>query len=178
MTTSRCEAFHSHLAKFVNLRICFTDFVEQFQRCLSYFCFREIEADFDSDYGVVTLQSGLHSLERSASKVFTKTIFHMFRCMLIRAPTVMRVRECHETSLYSIYSVLKYCDCGSICHVCYCPSTFEFKCSCLRMESFGLPCDHIVTLLVELDFSEIPKCLVLDWWKKKCKKVYSWKICR
>lgn len=84
MTTSRCEAFHSHLAKFVNLRICFTDFVEQFQRCLSYFCFREIEADFDSDYGVVTLQSGLLSLERSASKVFTKTIFHMFRCMLIR----------------------------------------------------------------------------------------------
>ena len=127
MTTSRCEAFHSHLAKFVNLRICFTDFVEQFQRCLSYFCFREIEADFDSDYGVVTLQSGLLSLERSASKVFTKTIFHMFRCMLIRAPTVMRVRECHETSLYSIYSVSKYCDCGSICHVCYCPSTFEFK---------------------------------------------------
>ncbi|XLR52542.1 hypothetical protein HN51_003264 [Arachis hypogaea] len=35
-----------------------------------------------------------------------------------------------------------------------------------RMESLGIPCDHIVALLVYLDFMEIPTSLVLGRWSK------------
>ena len=35
--TSQCEAFHAHVAKYVHSRTNLTDFVEQFQRCLTYF---------------------------------------------------------------------------------------------------------------------------------------------
>lgn len=41
-TTSRCEAFHSHMGNYVNPRINLTDFVEQSQRCQSYFHFKEL----------------------------------------------------------------------------------------------------------------------------------------
>ncbi|KAH1215816.1 Protein FAR-RED IMPAIRED RESPONSE 1 [Glycine max] len=44
------------------------------------------------------------------------------------------------------------------------------RCFCMKMESFGMPCDHIVVLLVFLDFREVPKCLVLNRWTKKAKK--------
>ncbi|KAG4958822.1 hypothetical protein JHK87_035455 [Glycine soja] len=106
-TTSRCEAFHNHLGNFVHSKIGFSIFVEQFQMCLTYFRFRETEADLESDYGSDKLQTRFHSLER---------------------------------------------------------------CFCMKMESFGMPCDHIVVLLVFLDFREVPKCLVLNRWTKKAKK--------
>jgi len=81
----------------------------------------------------------------------------------------MMVRDCHQTPFCSIYFVSKYCDIGSICHVSYCPLV-DFRCFCMKMESFGMPCDHIVVLLVFLDFREVPKCLVLNRWTKKAKK--------
>lgn len=49
-TTSRCEALHSHIGKFVHSRINLTEFVQQFQRCLTHFRFRELDAYFQSKY--------------------------------------------------------------------------------------------------------------------------------
>ena len=43
------------------------------------------------------------------------------------------------------------------CVVSYCPSTVDFSCSCMRMQSIGLPCDHILVVLVSLNFMELPK---------------------
>lgn len=57
-TTSR-EGFHSHLGKFVSSKIGLFEFVEQFQRCLTYFRYRKFKADFDSDYGNVVPQTSL-----------------------------------------------------------------------------------------------------------------------
>jgi hypothetical protein len=45
--------------------------------------------------------------------------------------------------------------------------------SCLRMESVGLPCDHVVCVLLYLDFKEIPKSLVLARWTKFAKESIS-----
>ncbi|QHO27528.1 Protein FAR1-RELATED SEQUENCE [Arachis hypogaea] len=48
-----------------------------------------------------------------------------------------------------------------------------FMCTCLRMESFGIPCEHIVKVLVDRDISEIPRSLVLDRWTKKVKSALN-----
>jgi len=42
----------------------------------------------------------------------------------------------------------------------------EIKCSFLQMESMGIPCAHIVYVMVYLNMVEIPSCLVLDRWLK------------
>ncbi|KAG4924960.1 hypothetical protein JHK87_050500 [Glycine soja] len=34
------------------------------------------------------------------------------------------------------------------------------------MQSIGLPCDHILAVLVCLNFTELPSCLVLNRWSK------------
>ncbi|KAJ1382119.1 Zinc finger, CCHC-type [Sesbania bispinosa] len=97
-TTSRCEALHCHLGKFIHSRINLTEFMEQFHRFLTYFHFREVEADF---------------------------------------------RSVHEP--------------------------IQINCPCLRMESIGFPCEHIIVVLVYLDYCELPKCLMLDRWTKSAK---------
>jgi hypothetical protein len=35
------------------------------------------------------------------------------------------------------------------------------------MEYVGFPCEHVVTVLVFLDFNELPDCLVMSRWSKK-----------
>ena len=62
-TTSRCEALHSHIGKYVHSRCNLTNFVQQFHRCLTYFRFREVEADFEGRYGEFVLQTNFKSLE-------------------------------------------------------------------------------------------------------------------
>ncbi|KAF1868196.1 hypothetical protein Lal_00018715 [Lupinus albus] len=39
------------------------------------------------------------------------------------------------------------------------------------MESFGMPCSHNVFMLLILDISQLPSCLVLERWTKKAKDV-------
>ena len=36
----------------------------------------------------------------------------------------------------------------------------------MRMQSIGLPCDHILVVLVSLNFMELPSSLVLNRWSK------------
>ncbi|RYR51587.1 hypothetical protein Ahy_A06g026579 isoform G [Arachis hypogaea] len=42
-----------------------------------------------------------------------------------------------------------------------------------RMESFGIPCENIVKVLVDRDIREIPRSLVLDRWTKKVKSALN-----
>lgn len=69
--------------------------------------YKEIEADFASDYGEVVLHTNFHSLERSAAKVFTKEIFNLF-CGVLAWSSAMMVSGCKETWACSIYTVSKY----------------------------------------------------------------------
>ncbi|QHO56242.1 Protein FAR1-RELATED SEQUENCE [Arachis hypogaea] len=39
----------------------------------------------------------------------------------------------------------------------------------MRMESFGIPCEHIVCVLVHEDIEELPRSLVLPQWTKTAK---------
>lgn len=115
------------------------------------------------------MQTNLRSLERDASRLYTKDIFHMFRRALKRAALV-RVIEEQDMSTYIIYALSKYRGDSCVWHVSFQPSTNELRCSCLRMESIGVPCEHILCVLVYRDFDELPKCLVLHRWTKRAKE--------
>ncbi|KAG4954584.1 hypothetical protein JHK87_040178 [Glycine soja] len=163
-TTSHCEAFHAHVAKYVHSRTNLTDFVEQFQRCLTYFRYKVVVADYLSTCEKEVLQTNLRSLERSGDELFTKEMFKLFQYYLCKT-IKLRVVDCKEMVTFSVYIVVKYCS-GSVWCVSYCPSTVDFTCSCMRMQSIGLPCDHILAVLVSLNFMELPSSLVLNRWSK------------
>ncbi|XP_006582641.1 protein FAR1-RELATED SEQUENCE 5 [Glycine max] len=167
-TTSRCEAFHAHVAKYVHSRTNLTDFVEQFQRFLTYFRYRAVVADYSSTYGKEVLQTNLRSLERSGDELFTKEMFQLFQSYLCRT-IKLRVVDCKDMATFSVFTIVKYCS-GSVWRVSYCPSTIEFTCTCMRMQSIGLPCDHILAVLVSLNFMELPSSSVLNRWSKLATK--------
>ncbi|KAL2963237.1 hypothetical protein AAZX31_17G189700 [Glycine max] len=125
---------------------------------------RVVVVDYSSTYGNEVLQTNLRSLEQSDDHLLTKEMFKLFQSYLCRT-IKLRVVDCKEMATFSIYTVVKYYS-GSVWLVSYCPSTVDFSCSCMRMQSIGLPCDHILVVLVSLNFMELPSSLVLNRWSK------------
>ncbi|XP_020981058.1 protein FAR1-RELATED SEQUENCE 5-like [Arachis duranensis] len=166
--TSRCEDLHSMLGKFVHCRHNLRDFVELFFQCLSQMRDREVQSDLCSVVGEVVLQSPLLSLENSAASLFTREIFYLFRPMLSRACT-LEVQACTYTPTSEIYTVSKSGSSSKEWRVSHYPDESVFKCSCFRMEFLGVPCNHIVAVLDHLEFSELPRSLVLDRWTKEAR---------
>ncbi|XLR53590.1 hypothetical protein HN51_021854 [Arachis hypogaea] len=115
--------------------------------------------------------SPLHDLEMSASNKLTKEIFFLFSPMLFRTCT-LKVQTHTLSQTCDIYTLSKSINARKEWQVCrYCDSNI-FKCSCLRMESLGIPCDHIVAVLIHVELSDISDSLVLDRWSKNaCYKI-------
>lgn len=167
-TISRCEALHSQMGRFVHSRHNLRDFVHHFNRCLNYLRYMVDEANYESIRGEQVLQTTFPDLERSGSSVFTREIFFIFRDLLRRSGA-MTVADGKRTSSNTMYKVEKYRVHGKAWHVSHNPTVPEFRCSCQRLESYGLPCAHILVVIVKHNVGELPSCLVLDRWTNGAK---------
>ncbi|XLR10507.1 hypothetical protein S83_038445 [Arachis hypogaea] len=104
----------------------------------------------------------------SASNKLTKEIFFIFSPMLFRTCT-LKVQTHTSSQTCDIYTLSWSVNARKEWQVCrYCDSNI-FKCSCLRMESLGIPCDYIVAVLIHVELSDIPNNLVLDRWSKNAR---------
>ncbi|XP_057418103.1 protein FAR1-RELATED SEQUENCE 12-like [Lotus japonicus] len=167
-TTSRCEGFHSQLLKFVRSRHNLLEFVQHFHRCLSYMRYKELDADFKSGFGDLPLQTNFKGLERSAARILTREVFNLF-VPAISLASGMLVTELKRAVGDKRYKVVQYRKESKAWNV-YCePSTVDFKCSCEKMETYGLPCEHILGVLVFLHITELPISLVCKRWTKGAK---------
>ncbi|KAF1897669.1 hypothetical protein Lal_00032426 [Lupinus albus] len=171
-TTSRCEGLHSQMGRYVESGYNVTEFLHHFQRCLSYMRNNEVMEDFKSSYGDELLQTPYHSLEGHAASIYTRVVFKEFREILLEAAK-LRIISSQQTSSHVIYKIGKHYNPNKKWHVSHYDngSNVDIKCSCKRMESFGMPCSHSVFVLLILDISQLPSCLVLERWTKKAKNV-------
>ncbi|KAJ1386523.1 Zinc finger, PMZ-type [Sesbania bispinosa] len=167
-TTSRCEGLHSELGKFVNSRYNLSDFLQHFQRCLNHMRFKEKEDDFTSIHDEPLIQTELQGIELSAAKVYTRRVFFLFRRVLMRAQH-LSVSGISQVVRCTIFLVVSQTGRSGEWRVCLYDNSKEIKCACLRMESRGLPCEHIVCVLAHLGIDEIPEMLVLKRWSKAAK---------
>ncbi|KAJ1386863.1 Zinc finger, PMZ-type [Sesbania bispinosa] len=154
-TTSRCEGFHSQLKKFVSYKNNLTEFIHHLNRCIKYVRQKEIEAGFACVNSEQILQTCFQELEKSASMLYTRNVFIIFGRILTKASNLKVVgsKQCLSST---IYSVRKHILADEEWLVMFDPRSCDLKCSCRRMESYGIPCDHIVAVMVYLDIKELP----------------------
>lgn len=174
-TTSRCESLHAELAKFVHSRYNLNDFLHHFQQCMDHMRFKEREDDFASLHGDPVLQTNFPEIEKSAGKYLTKDLFLKFRTIIDRASDI-EVVSCTKTLTVLIYNVCTRGGGGKEWQVTHNPTNNGFKCVCMRMESRGLACEHIVAVLAHLSITELPRCLVLKRWSKGAKDLLNIKM--
>ncbi|RYQ82120.1 hypothetical protein Ahy_B10g100714 [Arachis hypogaea] len=113
----------------------------------------EEELDFRSSYGMPVFKRSSWRYRESLKRCVRVTIL-----------------ECIEGEDRCVYVTQKYRRPNSRWDVVHMKRKEEFFCSCLRMESFGLPCVHILAILVRLDIDSLPKSLVLARWSKAAKE--------
>ncbi|XP_016206445.1 protein FAR1-RELATED SEQUENCE 5-like [Arachis ipaensis] len=167
-TTSRCESLHAKLGRFVESRYRVLEFVTNFQRCIDFLHDNEDELEFRSCYGTPVLQTEFVELKKSGWSKFTQEMFWRFRESLRRCVRV-RIFESKVTDQCHIYRIEKYRRPDMRWIVVWEPVTNNFRCTCMRMESFGLPCVHILAVCVKLDLCALPDSLVLRRWAKTAK---------
>jgi hypothetical protein len=167
-TTSRCEGLHSEFGKYVSVLSNLLDFLHHFFRWVSDVRYREIEGDYESSFGETVLQTQHECLERSASNLYTRAIFKIFRPMLERS-CKCKVEGKEQCGSIFTYFVYKYPRKDVQWVVTYCQEKLVFECSCKRFETFGITCEHVITVLVYLDIVVMPECLVLKRWTKLAK---------
>jgi hypothetical protein len=167
-TTSRCEGLHAQFGRYVNYQNNLLEFLHQYFRCLNYMRYSELEADFGSVHGDPVLETPLPLLEKAAAEVYTREIFMLFQPVLRRACTCTVVDSRQAVSQY-FYTVMKYPKEHVEWQVSFCPSSLQFKCSCERLESLGIVCEHVVAVLVYLNIVTLPECLVINRWTKHAK---------
>ncbi|KAF1869084.1 hypothetical protein Lal_00048364 [Lupinus albus] len=171
-TTSRCEGLHSQMGRYIESGYNVTEFLHHFQRCLSHMRNNEVMEDFKSSYGDELLQTPYHNLEGHAASIYTRVVFKEFRAVLLEVAK-LRIISTQQTSTHVIYKIGKHYSPNKKWHVSHYDNgnIVDIKCSCKRMESFGMPCSHSVFVLLILDISHLPSCLVLERWTKKAKDV-------
>ncbi|XP_016173424.1 protein FAR1-RELATED SEQUENCE 5-like [Arachis ipaensis] len=159
-TTSRCEALNMQLGKFIHNGYNLREFLEHFQHYLEFMRRRELVADYKSAYGEPVVKTKLEAIEQFAATVYTREVFELFREVLMLASNV-RVVSTKRMSACVLFEVAMYCKQRSWA-VSWAEEDDEFSSSCQRMESFGLPCIHMVGVLVYLNMTAIPKGVILD----------------
>ncbi|XP_025640707.1 protein FAR1-RELATED SEQUENCE 5-like [Arachis hypogaea] len=164
----RCESLHAKLGRFVESRYGILEFVTNFQRCVDFLRDNEDELEFCAWYGTPVLQTEFVELEKSAWTKFTREMFARFRESLKRCVCV-RICEINKTLHPHVYTLQKYRRPEMTWQIYREPTSNIFSCTCIRMESFGIPCVHIVAVCVRLDLAEIPQSLVLRKWSKTAK---------
>ncbi|MED6150630.1 hypothetical protein PIB30_074263 [Stylosanthes scabra] len=70
---------------------------------------------------------------------------------------------------YIIHSVARYGAPEKEWRVAVSYELDQFRCSCMRMECFGVPCEHILAMLVLNNICELPRQLILPSWTKDAK---------
>lgn len=167
-TTSRCEGLHAQFGRYVNYQNNLVEFLHQFFRCLNYMRYTELEANFGSVHGNPAIETPLHFIERAAGELYTREVFLLVQPVIRRACAYTVVNP-RQTTSYYFYTVKKYPKGHLEWQVSFSPTSLKFKCSCERLESLGIVCEHLVAVLVYLDIVTLPECLVLKRWTKNAK---------
>lgn len=89
----------------------------------------------------------------------------LFRSVLNRACTC-KVFALKQNGSFMLFTISKYRKEGFQKRVAFCPYSSELTCSCEIFESFGILCEHLIVVLVQLDIVIFPESLVLARWTR------------
>ncbi|XP_052114427.1 uncharacterized protein LOC107480712 [Arachis duranensis] len=90
---------------------------------------------------------------------------------MISRACAMRVVDSEDNGSYFIHTVSRYGTPGKEWRVVATSDTREVRCTCMRMECFGVPYEHIIAVLILNNVHEIPRSLILPRWTKDAKLV-------
>nr|XP_025662163.2 protein FAR1-RELATED SEQUENCE 5-like [Arachis hypogaea] len=167
-TTSRCEGINAFVKGFLKSTDSILELVHSLDRVVKDYRNNEVIAQFHSTYYSSVLTTGLDSIERFASKVYTRAVFREVKKQ-IKAVATLLFRAKDSISTTTVYTFSRMGKPNRTHKVLVDPNEGKIECECSMWNSEGIPCSHIFCAMKYEGFEEIPPGLVLRRWSKDAK---------
>ncbi|KAL7164412.1 hypothetical protein ACSBR2_040344 [Camellia fascicularis] len=179
-STQRVEGMNAYFNIFLNQKVRLYEFVAQYDRALARMRVNEAETESKTENSFPVLTTLLRSLEKHAAELFTRKIFSLFQHE-IRKEGKLFVMERVQLEDHRTYRFGEYKAPTCTWTVEYFPADITMKCCCLKFESFGIPCCHMIVVMKSEQLMCIPPSCVLQRWtrrgRSKCQQLSLTQIC-
>ncbi|CAL5328636.1 unnamed protein product [Camellia sinensis] len=169
-SSQRCEGMYAFFNERLKRKLKLFEFVRCFDMALYQLRNKEADAEAKTDNSDPCLTTALQPLEKHAATIFTRRLFLMFHNEIIEEALLIFDGRKEEFD-HRIYKFSKYTEFGSTWEVSYHPATSIMKCSCKKFEFFGLPGNHMISVMKCEHMTEIPPGCVMHRWTKQARKV-------
>ncbi|CAL5034850.1 unnamed protein product [Urochloa decumbens] len=169
-SNQRSESLNSRLHKHLDRKMMLYDMVDHYFHCLSHIRRNESQLDCEASQSIPVAITEHQVLETSAAKCFTPANFYLIQKEITRAG-MYDTMEILETDVSTKY-IIAARDGRKVFEVdCDDEETLaNVSCSCLKFECEGIPCCHIMVVLIRLG-AAMPQCCVLNRWTLNSKSV-------
>ena len=169
-TTQRCESMNSYMRRSLEHKQLLRIFVSQIDEEFQNIHYTKRQDDFNSKHTkpYIPISDTLLIYHEQFASTFIRNVYQMV-AKEIEGQNLYSISSCdytHESSLFKL-SRFRF---GEIRHhVRYFTVDNKFECSCLLLETDGIPCRHIFTVMKHLSIDRIPSCLMRNRWRKDAK---------
>ncbi|XP_058209110.1 protein FAR1-RELATED SEQUENCE 5-like [Rhododendron vialii] len=167
-STQRVEGMNAYMNRFLKLRLKLFEFVQAFDRALAKLRHNEAKGQVESVNSTPVLSTCMKRIEKHAADTYTRGIFNKFLKEIKKEQSLFKVDKV-EFEDFRIYYLSRYQQPDATWSVNYQPNDGIMKCSCLKFESIGFPCQHMISVMKMEHMREIPSCLILQRWTKTAK---------
>ncbi|XP_027156377.1 protein FAR1-RELATED SEQUENCE 5-like [Coffea eugenioides] len=161
-STQRCEKMHQVLKLHLTPKLKFFECLQTYDLEVGRLRHEERRQRAVTEHTTLLGATQLQALEKHAAELFTRSTFVVVReemkkqglfCMINgRDDGINAVHFMKHPYNYSYYTVV------------YNRSTRHMKCSCLKMETHGLPCCHMFRAMLFEELKKIPpNCIMKRW---------------
>ncbi|XP_058222972.1 protein FAR1-RELATED SEQUENCE 5-like [Rhododendron vialii] len=160
-----------HLKKNVVSNVHVPGFLADFEKCMSMSIEEEFEVAWKNlldDYSLhqnkwavdVYKKKTLWAEAYMRADTYTRDIFNKFLKEFKKKQSMFKVDKV-ELANFRVYYLSRYQQPDATWSVNYQPNDGIMKCSCLKFESIGFPCQHMISIMKMEHMREIPSCLIL-----------------
>ncbi|KAI8542606.1 hypothetical protein RHMOL_Rhmol08G0150500 [Rhododendron molle] len=172
-SSQRCEGMHAYFNRFLKVRLRLYEFVWHYDRAITRMRVNEAAAEGVTENIFPVLTTQLKKLEKNAAELYTRKIFLKFRAEMELEAKFYVKQQLKEEDHY-VYNLKQYAT-ENKWRVEFNPFDGSIKCPCMKLESFGIPCCHIIAVMKFQQLVSIPmSCVVqrsIGHTKRTCKKV-------
>ncbi|KAF7127764.1 hypothetical protein RHSIM_Rhsim11G0186200 [Rhododendron simsii] len=166
-SSQRCEGMHAYFNRFLKVRLKLYEFVWHYDRAIARMRVNEAAAEGVTENSFPVLTTQLKKLEKNAAELYTRKIFLKFRAEM-ELEAKFYVKQQLEEEDHYVYKLEQYAT-ENKWRVEFHPFDGSIKCPCMKLESFGIPCCHIIAVMKFQQLVSIPTSCVVQRWTRSAR---------
>ncbi|XP_028120064.1 protein FAR1-RELATED SEQUENCE 5-like [Camellia sinensis] len=169
-STQRSECMNAYFNPFLQHKLKLYEFVRHYDRALARIRYNEAGDDAETNNTFSVLITPLRDIERHGAELFTRNIFTMFRDEILEEGK-LNVKDVFPLpDGQKCYYIHKYKVKDRSWIVTHSPVDAAMRCSCMKFESLGLPCCHMICVMKAKNLTQTPPTCVLHRWTRAASK--------